>query len=101
MIKEDLNRIRTNNDTLVKEAAFKVAKYMGETEILYNLTKNYSKYDTEIKDLKKQLNNLKQDLDNKLISKEDFVKYYQAEQQAVLSINNQINYVTEDIAEKN
>jgi len=99
-VKADLKRLREYKDTLTKEAAFKVDDYIGRKKTLYALATNYSRYEFELKEERKQLNNLKQDLENNLIKKEDFVTYYESEQRAVLHINDQISIATEGMAER-
>jgi hypothetical protein len=100
LVKEDLKRINKSNDTLTREAAYKVDLYIGRTKTLYSLSNNYTKFQTEIVDLKKQLNNLRQDVSNNLIKKEDYSKYYNSEQKMVLYVKEEVSLATRGMADR-
>ncbi|NCP45743.1 MAG: hypothetical protein GW818_04790, partial [Flavobacteriales bacterium] len=74
--------------------------FVGRLKSLYNLSNNYKKYQKEIDLIRTQLNNLKQDLNNGIISKEKFPAYYENEQGAVITINENINHATNGISER-
>jgi hypothetical protein len=57
----------------------------------YRLTAGYPKFIGQIETSKKQLNDLKQDLENGLIKKENYIVYYTDEQAALKRLNFQIN----------
>ena len=90
-MQKDIADINSVADTLDKETAFKLADYYSSKKQLYQLTSNYATYNTKINLAKKQLNDLKQDLNNGLITKEKFSDYYRTEQMAVVELNNEIN----------
>ena len=98
LIKKDLKQIRLSGDTLTKEAAFKIEDYIGRTKTLYALNDNYYNYTKEVTLLRKQLHDLKQDLSNNLISQQDFVKYYDTEQKAVINFHDEIKLATNGMA---
>jgi len=99
-IKQSIKKIQSKNDTLTKEAALEADQFVGRLKSLYNLSNNYKKYQKEIDLIRTQLNNLKQDLNNGIISKEKFPAYYENEQGAVITINENINHATNGISER-
>jgi predicted nuclease with TOPRIM domain len=90
-IKEDIDELNATKDTLTKEQAFLLDDYFSNKKKLYRLSANYSGYIEKVKHSKNQLLNLKQDLLNDKISKEDYHKYYEEEQFIVMDLNAQIN----------
>lgn len=78
-------------DTMSKEEAFKMADIFGNKKKLYRLTSNYPDFVNQIEFSKNQLNNFKTDLENGLISKEEFQNHYNSEQASVMELNSQIS----------
>ncbi|HEY9083300.1 MAG TPA: hypothetical protein VIN73_08190 [Vicingaceae bacterium] len=99
-VKESIAKIKSKNDTLTKEAALEADQFVGRLKSLYGLSKNYNKYQQEIDLIRTQLNNLKQDLNNGIISKEQFPAYYEIEQGGVISINDKINHATNGMSNR-
>lgn len=93
-IKEELWSFGNKYDSLDKKAAFKVAEYYGNKKSLYFLYDNYKEFLNEIELSRKQLDALEQDLNNRLITKEQFVGFYQNEQKIILQLNEKINNAT-------
>jgi len=94
LVKEDIKRIQSKNDTLTREAAFKADEYVGRLKHLNRLYINYGKMEDELNTIKTQLENLKQDLQNELIQQKDFLTYYENEKTAVILINDKIAHST-------
>jgi len=84
-------------DTLNRADAFKVADIFGSKKKFYRLTVGYPKFVSQIETSKKQLDNLKQDLENGLIKKENFTTYYADEQVALKELEFQINKLVSGI----
>lgn len=99
-VKESIAKIQSKNDTLTKEAALEADQFIGRLKSLYGLSKNYKKYQKEIDLIRTQLNNLKQDLDNGIISKQQFPAYYENEQGGVININDKINHATNGMSNR-
>ncbi len=99
-VKESTAKIQSKNDTLTKEAALEADQYISNLKALYDLSKNYKKYQIEIDIIRTQLNNLKQDLDNGLISKKQFPAYYEIEQAGVIGINDKITHATNGMSNR-
>ena len=99
-VKQSIEKIQSKNDTLTKEAALEADQFIGRLKSLYNLSKNYNKYQQEIDLIRTQLNNLKQDLNNGIIPKEQFPAYYENEQVGVISINDKINHATKGMSNR-
>lgn len=99
-VKQSIEKIQSKNDTLTKEAALEADQFIGRLKSLYNLSKNYKKYQQEIDLIRTQLNNLKQDLNNGIIPKEQFAAYYEIEQGGVISINDKINHATNGMSNR-
>lgn len=99
-VKESIAKIQSKNDTLTKKAALEADQFIGRLKSLYNLSKNYKKYQQEIDLVRTQLNNLKQDLNNGIIPKEQFPAYYEIEQGGVISINDKINHATNGMSNR-
>lgn len=87
----DMAEIKMINDTLTREEAFKLDDIFGSKKRMSKLMNNYPGLIRQIEFSKKQLNNLKQDLENGLVKKEDFQKHYLTEQTEVMTLNTQIN----------
>ena len=89
-MENDLKDFNSTRDTLTKAEAFVMDNYYSSKKRIYRLTSNYAKYMQQINFSRKQLEDLKQDLENGLISKKNFSKYYTTEQMAVMDVNSQI-----------
>lgn len=90
LVREDIKKIQSKNDTLTREAAFKADEYIGRLKHLTRLSINYGKMEGELELIKTQLENLKKDLQNGLIEQKDFLTYYESEKTAVILINDKI-----------
>lgn len=90
-LEKDLAIFHAVTDTLNKADAFKAADIFGSKKKFYRLTARYPKFIAQIETSKKQLDNLKQDLENGLIKKENYVAYYTEEQVALKELDFQIN----------
>ncbi len=102
-IKIDLDELNATKDTLSKEQAFRLDEYYSSKKKLFRLTGNYQGYVEKVNYSKNQLVNLKQDLANGKITKEDYAKYYESEQMIILDLNSQINQAIgglEEVLEK-
>lgn len=91
IMNEDYKILNQFTDTLGKEEAFRIADIVGNKKKFFRLSANYNKYVQEIKLSKSQLTNLKKDLENEAIKKEQFLRYFETEQQALMSINKKIH----------
>lgn len=100
LVQEDIKRMQAKNDTLTRDAAFKADEYVGRLKHLTRLAINYGKMEDELHLVKTQLNNLKQDLENGLIKKEDFLTYYESEKTAVILINDKIAHATNGMSQR-
>jgi hypothetical protein len=69
-------------DTVSKEEAFRIDEIFGSKKKFIRITKKYNSFIVKIKHSKEQLNHLKTDLENELMSKEDFLTYYESEKTA-------------------
>lgn len=87
----DIAEFNNLSDTLSKEEAFRVAEYFGSKKKFYRLTARYPKFIGDIETSKKQLDNLKQDLENGLVKKENYTTYYTEEQMILKDLDFQIN----------
>ena len=90
-VKKELWNFGNRFDTLDRETTFKVADYYGNKKSLYFIYDNYPKFIYEIEVTRKQLDNLKDDLNNGIIPKEKFVDYYKNEQEIIVTLNDKIN----------
>ena len=71
------------SDTISKEEAFRVDELFGNKKKFIKITKNYKTFIKEILHAKDQLSQLTTDLENELVSKEDYLTYYESEKAAV------------------
>lgn len=94
LVKEDIKKIQSKDDTLTRDAAFKADEYVGRLKHLNRLAINYGKMEEELTLVNKQLTNLKQDLENGIIQQKDFLTYYESEKTAVILINDKITHAT-------
>ena len=88
---QDIFSINTSGDTLTRKDAFKLDDVFGSKKRLHTIMRNYPGFLHQIEFSKKQLNNLKKDLEKGLVTKEDFTSYYKAEQNEVMELNSQIS----------
>ncbi|MBL4669315.1 MAG: hypothetical protein JKY30_08640 [Flavobacteriales bacterium] len=91
ILEVDLAEFNKYADTLKKEEAFKIADIFGGKRTLYRLVSNYPGFTQQLEMSKKQLTNLKKDLENNLINKENYTSYYGSEQKAIMDLNNKIS----------
>lgn len=90
-LEKDMADFSKIGDTLTKEEAFRVEDYFGSKKKFHRLTKGYPKFISQIETSKKQLNDLKQDLENGVIKKENYTKYYADEYSTLQDLDFQIN----------
>jgi len=91
LLEKDLAEFTKIGDTLTKEEAFEAADYFGSKKKFFRLSTRYPKFISDIEKSKIQLNNLKQDLENNLIKKENYSTYYADEHTALKDLDLQIN----------
>jgi len=93
------NTVRANNQffkenltTLPNDTSFTNAftMYGMIDKTFKRYFKNLEKYEEEIKLSEKQLTNLKNDVKNKLLTKEEFEKYFKEELAAIFKLENEI-----------
>lgn len=94
---KDITALNEYVDTLNKEEAFRLDDIFGAKKRLNSLTKNYSRFINQIKFSKNQLNNLKQDLQNDLMTKEAFKNHYAMEEDQLMMLDKQINKAIDNI----
>lgn len=80
---KDLAELDNFNDTLTREEAFRLGDIFASKNKIFRLKGKYGKLINQIEFSRKQLNNLKQDLENKVMKKEDFKLHYDVELTAV------------------
>jgi len=90
-LEKDIAIFTKIGDTLTKDEAFKVSNIFGSKKKFYRLTAGYPKFINQIETSKKQLIDLKQDLENGLIKKENYTTYYSDEEAALKELDFQIN----------
>ena len=88
---EDFKRLSSFSDTLKKEEAFRIADIFGSKKKVFRMAKNYVGYFTQLSLSKKQLSNLKKDLENGLLKDGKFQGYYESEQSVLMKLNADIN----------
>ena len=96
-MEKDLMNFNSIQDTLTKEEAFKVGDIFASKKRLFRLESNYPELIREIEFSKKQLNNLKQDLENQVMKKEDFKLNFATEKAAVKDLEGKINKSIQNI----
>lgn len=87
----DIKEFERIKDTLTREEAFRVADYFGSKKKFYRLSARYPQFIADIELSKKQLNNLKQDLENDLVKKDYYSTYYADEHSAFKDLEFQVN----------
>jgi len=90
-ISNDLQLIENLGDTLDKESAFILDDYYSGKKRLYRFYNNYKDFIVQIDYSKKQLDNLKQDLNNGIVTKENFKEYYMLEHASLMDLNSKVN----------
>ncbi len=90
-LEKDLADLTKISDTLTKEDAFEVADYFGSKKKFFRLSARYPQFVADLETSQKQLNNLKQDLENDLVKKEDYSTYYADEHAALQDLEHQVN----------
>ena len=86
----DIEEISNISDTITREEAFKLDDIFRSKKGFNTITNNYNGFLREIDFSKKQLNNLKQDLENGLMKEEDFKINYALEEEHILMLNGKI-----------
>ena len=87
----DIKAMESITDTLSREEIFAMTGYMEGKKRLYNFVNNYNNYLEEIEFAKNQLDNLKTDLENSKITKQEFTEYYVLEQSEVMKLTTKVN----------
>jgi len=90
-LEQDLAEFIKIGDTLSRADAFKISDIFGSKKKLYRLTAGYPKFIGQLETSKKQLVDLKQDLENGVIEKEIYAVYYSDEEAALKDLDFQIN----------
>lgn len=80
---ENLKFIQENMDTMDKQTAILVADYSASRKSLRMFLENYSDVSKELGYSKKQLNDLKTDIEKNLVAEDKFTDYYSAESKSV------------------
>jgi hypothetical protein len=88
---KDVLELNKYKDTINREEAFRLDDILGSKKRLKNIVRHYSEFIKQINFSKNQLTNLKQDLENDLMSKEDYKSHYAMEEEQVMFLSNQIN----------
>ena len=88
---DQMRIIQTTNDTLDKETAFFLASYFRKRKGIDKFVKSYHQTYADIQKTKDQLKNLRTDVENGLLSQEQFSEYYKTEQSIVVDLNNKIS----------
>ncbi len=91
MMKEDFASLNKFTDTLKKEEAFRIADIFGSKKKFVRLNSNYSNFLSQLEITKTQLNNLKRDLENDLIKKEQYLEYYNSENNVLIDLISKVN----------
>jgi endonuclease IV len=82
------------SDTVSKEEALRVDEIFGNKKKFTKITKNYHVFINDVNHAKEQLSQLKTDLENELVSKDDYQTYYESEKAAVNHILLQVKKST-------
>ena len=90
-MEKDLAEFNKIQDTLTKEEAFRMADIFGSKKKLFRLKTNYPNFIGQLELSKMQLTNMKQDLENGIMKKEDFKLHFATEQAVVMQLGSQIN----------
>lgn len=98
-VKSDLQLLHQMVDTLELESAEIIADAYGERNKLFYFKDNYSLFTKELNVSNQQVNKLKQDLNNDLLSDEKFNEYYQQEKAIIVNLNEKIAQVVKDLNE--
>lgn len=89
-LEQDFEEFTKYADTLEKKEAFKIADIFAGKRNLNHLARDYAIFSQQLDISRKQLENLKQDLKNDLIKKENYKTYYVSEQKAIMELNHKI-----------
>tara|TARA_B100000809_G_scaffold265864_1_gene326131 strand:- start:1680 stop:2228 length:549 start_codon:yes stop_codon:yes gene_type:complete len=87
----DYKEFTQYSDTLSREEAFRFDDIFGSKKKIFRTAKSYEAFINEIDNSKIQLNNLKTDLENGLVKKEQYLSYYESEKKAYEGLIHQIN----------
>ena len=99
LINADFKNFTQYSDTLTKVDALRVGKIFGSKKKFSRISKSYGFFVNEIIKCKKQLNNLKADLENGLVKKEQFSIYINTEKNAYNGLMHKINKSTGNFEE--
>jgi hypothetical protein len=87
----DIAEVSEINDTITREEAFRLDDIFRSKKGFKRITSNYPGFLHEIEFTKNQLNNLKQDLENGLIKKEDYKTHFSNEEEYILMLTGKIS----------
>ena len=91
---KDFKEYTQFTDTISKKEALRVDDIFGSKKKFIRITKKYNSFIIKIKHSKEQLNHLRTDLENEIISKEDFLTYYESEKTAFNALKLQLTKST-------
>lgn len=98
-VKDNLKKIHSFSDTLDAKSALIIAEsYQAKSKLFY-FQDNHKRFNNELDTCKQQLEKLKLDLNNGLITKDDFDKYYLIEKEVFLNLKQTINQSYADALE--
>tara|TARA_R110001592_G_C13111160_1_gene744957 strand:- start:756 stop:1298 length:543 start_codon:yes stop_codon:yes gene_type:complete len=91
IIKSNLKLIHEHADTINVETASIIAEVYEERNKIFFVEDNYKSFTNELTISTQQLNKLKQDLNNGLLTDESFNTYYEQEKSIILNLNQKIS----------
>ncbi len=91
--KKEVDYIKSHYDTLSKEQAMAVSDYYQSQRSLDKMLKNIEDIQKEILITQTQLDDLKVDVSNKLITLEEFYAYYNSEADAVKRVEESLENI--------
>jgi len=95
---DNINEIKKNYNGTPGDTAWTiVTQYGGIKKTFKKFLFNYHFWEKEIAFSKEQLDSLKYDVENNLITKEDFKKYFKGEEEAVNSLNQDIFFSIKNV----
>jgi len=80
-------------DTVDRETIFLIDEFMRDKKAIKYLSANYGPFMNEAKAMKEQLQDLKLDIDNRLVDQEQFKKYYDLENNNFLELDNAVKTI--------
>lgn len=87
----DFQFIHKNRDTISKEIAIALDRFYQQNKAMRLFMNSYKDMHEALEKNQEQLANLKEDLSNGAIAKDDFLKYHEVEQRFVTDLNTKIN----------